>query len=139
MSAVEKEFASGRMHAILGHNNALSRILVVDDNVKVLNVVSQMLYNVGYRVDKATGGMDAMRKFSQNNYDVVIADLDMPDMDGFSLGARLRKASPAVKLVIMTGRCQAEVDHYINSPFIDHWIFKPFRFNELRSVLKKMC
>ena len=134
MSTGKKDIASGQSPTTCGGKTAIDRILVVDDNTGVLHVLNNMLHYMGYSVDIAHGGEEAQLKIIQNNYNIVLADLDMPDLDGLNLGFWIRQRSPTTRVVIMTGRCRLEVVGLKNSSAFD-WIFKPFRLHELRLML----
>jgi two-component system response regulator YesN len=92
----------------------------------------------GSRVDAANGGVPALDCLSQSRYDVVITDLEMPDLNGYVLACWIREKSPATRVVVMTGRSHSEVARYVNTGMVDHWIFKPFRMNDLETVLNNI-
>ena len=70
-------------------------ILVADDNVVNQKVVRSMLEHVGYQVDTVQNGAEAIQALEKNNYDLVIMDCLMPDMDGFTATRIIRGSSPA--------------------------------------------
>jgi DNA-binding response OmpR family regulator len=111
------------------------RCLVVDDNTVIMRLVAQMLEAVGYQVDTAQNGSRALSKASACRYDLVVTDLDMPKVDGYSLAFGIKRGFRDTKTVIMTGRCQAEVFDLMTTAVADAWIFKPFGFDELLHTL----
>ncbi len=126
----------------LRHGNPESEInhgsfhcLVVDDDNVCLNVVSEMIEALGHQADRADNGSLAFHKFAANGHNVVVTDLDMPDMDGYVLAERIKEESENAKIVIMTGRSQAEVFELQASETADAWLFKPFGINELVETL----
>jgi len=66
------------------------RLLLVDDSCIALNIEKMMFEGMGFRVDTAMGGTDALEKLALNSYDLMITDLEMPDIDGMALIHRLR-------------------------------------------------
>jgi CheY-like chemotaxis protein len=79
-------------------------ILVVDDEPQVREVISRVLASCGYRVISAQDGQDALVRFGDGSeIDLVVLDMVMPGMGGRECLARLRKANPAVRVVIVTG------------------------------------
>jgi putative two-component system response regulator len=66
-------------------NTSLYKILVVDDALENLKIVSGILQNAGYEFDTATSGIDALRLTTQRNYDIILTDISMPDMGGIEL------------------------------------------------------
>jgi len=67
------------------------QILVVDDSSIALNIEKKMFEKMGFRVDTAMGGVDALEKIVLNNYDLIVTDLEMPNVDGMALLHQLRQ------------------------------------------------
>ena len=65
----------------------------------------------------------------------MITDLQMPDLSGYILACWVREKSPDTKVIIMTGRSQAEVEPYMKTAMADGWLFKPFSINEMEAAL----
>ena len=80
-------------------------ILVVDDNQLVLNVVVAMLQRVGFRVLSATSGADALRlaEETHGNIELLLSDVDMPEMSGRDLGEALKRIRPETRVILMSG------------------------------------
>ena len=72
-------------HSIISDNNKLKKILVIDDSLTVREVEKNLLESKGYYVDIAIDGVDGWNTLRQNNYDLVITDIDMPRMNGIEL------------------------------------------------------
>ena len=66
------------------------RILVVDDELTVLEVMAEMLQNAGWRVDALTNAQEAVLKVKRNRYDVLVLDLYMPELPGLLLHSKLK-------------------------------------------------
>lgn len=99
-------------------------VLVVDDDPDIREVVGLMLQDEGYQVATAADGLQALDEVARHLPDVVLLDLWMPAMDGWTFQAHLRERSPETPVVVMTaGRGQeAEVDRrqvagYLTKPF----------------------
>ncbi len=99
-------------------------VLVVDDDPDIRAVVGLMLQDEGYQVTTAANGLQALEEVARRPPDVVLLDLWMPAMDGWTFQARLREQSPETPVVVMTaGRGRdAEVDQrqvagYLAKPF----------------------
>ncbi len=84
---------------------AVKRILAVDDNELVLSFLEAGLATAGYDVDTATNGREALEKIDQSAYDVIISDVDMPELDGLALCRVLgqRDAGALRRVVLLTG------------------------------------
>jgi FixJ family two-component response regulator len=61
----------------------------------------------------------------------------MPGINGYDLARRLKPEAPEMKVIIMTGHCQAEVSGYMETGLADGWLFKPFSAKDLGAILKK--
>jgi len=80
-----------------------AKILVVDDEPSVLVTVKAILEGDGYGVDALPGGVAALDAIRTRNYDLVLTDLKMPEVDGLAVLAEVRKSSPTTVTVMMTG------------------------------------
>lgn len=80
-----------------------TRVLVVDDDADVLDVLSEWLGMSGYQVQTAADGMKAIALAKQQRFDLVVSDLNMPGMNGHQLLAMLKALDPQVMVIILTG------------------------------------
>ena len=83
-------------------------ILVADDNKDIRDVLSSSLGTSGYHVEAAADGQTALDKFSARRHDLIIADLQMPRLEGLSLLERVKIIDPDVQVVILTGNATLE-------------------------------
>ena len=114
-----------------------SRCLVVDDDHTILKYVAQMLSVLGYsQVDIAQRKPELMRQLNNGAYDLMITDLEMPDMNGFHLSKMIKKAVHGTKIIKMTGRHENDCLEMMDSQWVDGWLFKPFRMKDLRNMLR---
>lgn len=79
------------------------RVLVVDDDPVTNKVVTKYLTRFGHRVHSAEDGPAALALFQSGEYDAVISDIMMPEMDGWQLAAALRAVAPEVPILMITG------------------------------------
>ncbi|MBA2720115.1 MAG: response regulator transcription factor [Chloroflexi bacterium] len=115
------------------------RVLVVDDEPTVREVVSRYLEREGYRVDSAADGDSARRLFAESP-DLVVLDLTLPGMDGLAFLRDIRRTS-AVPVILLTARTE-EMDRVVGLELgADDYVVKPFSPRELvarvRSVLRR--
>lgn len=82
---------------------AAARILLVDDEPAVLEILRRVLLAEGYEVEVAPNGKDAVRRMKERLFDLVLTDLIMPGMDGIQTILELRAIDPAVPVVAMSG------------------------------------
>jgi len=80
-----------------------ARILLVDDNANGLAARKSVLEELGYRIVTCTSGADALDQFADLKFDLVVTDYKMPRMDGLELIGRLRKSTPDLPIVLVSG------------------------------------
>ncbi|MBF0624195.1 MAG: response regulator [Magnetococcales bacterium] len=115
-------------------------IMTVDDSSSVRQMVGLTLKGAGYNVVEGVDGQDALNKLKANPVDMVITDLNMPNMDGITLIRELR-ALPAFKftpIVMLTTESQANRKADGKSAGATGWIVKPFKPAQLLGVIKKV-
>jgi DNA-binding response OmpR family regulator len=117
-----------------------SRVLVVDDEPMVREVVAAYLAREGFLVDEAADGETALGKIRDGRPDLVVLDVMLPEIDGFSLLGELRKSTD-VPVILLTARDE-EPDRVLGLELgADDYVVKPFSPRELaarvRSVLRR--
>jgi CheY-like chemotaxis protein len=113
-------------------------VLIVDDNESVREVLTTMLSRRGYRCESASNGIEAMRKVKQSNFDAVITDLMMPEMDGMVLMRELRRHFSDLPVMVMTGCPDDSVMEMAISAGAKDLLWKPFKISELTMRLQRM-
>lgn len=115
-------------------------ILTVDDSASIRQMVSFTLKGAGYDVIEGVDGQDALNKVIGVNIEMVITDLNMPNMNGLELIVALR-ARPEFQftpIVFLTTESQVEKKQAAKSAGATGWIEKPFKPDQLLSVVKKV-
>jgi len=115
-------------------------VLLVEDETQLLCVAKDMLTTLGFTVLEALNGREALEQYRQNaeKITLVITDIGMPVMDGYELFRKLKMLKPELPIVISSGFGDTEVTSRIPQEEIAGMISKPFRFNQLRDVLKSV-
>ena len=67
------------------------KLLIVDDEPAIRTLIAKYAVREGYECEEAENGMEAVEKCKQNNYDLVILDIMMPELDGFSAGRQIKR------------------------------------------------
>jgi DNA-binding response OmpR family regulator len=118
-----------------------TRILVVDDEEPLRNLLRISLQKSGYTVYTAGNGKEAMETFKQTPVDLVLLDILMPDMDGYTLCAELRKRSD-VPIIMLSALNRPDDVVYGFSLGADDYISKPFQFREvevrIQAILRRI-
>jgi len=112
------------------------RILLVEDSVRLADTVSAGLARLGHRVDHAADGLTALRFGEERDYDAIVLDLMIPEVDGLSVLKRLRRKGIQTNVLILSAK--ASVGDRITGLDIgaDDYLTKPFSFEELCSRLR---
>jgi len=87
------------------------RVLLIDDEVGYVNVLSNRLSKRSFVVGKANSGSEALQRLRQQDYDVAVLDLKMEDMDGIEVLKILKKMAPELTVIMLTGHGSAEAAH----------------------------
>ena len=111
------------------------KILIVDDETKIREVVSEYAKASGYECDQACNGRDAVDMVSRNNYDCVILDIMMPELDGFSACKKI-KAIKDVPIIMLSARTEEDDKLFSFDIGVDDYVTKPFSPKELMARIK---
>lgn len=111
-------------------------ILAVDDNPSITELIAQGLSLIGYKVETASSGQEALYRATTGSYSLVILDLMMPDLDGFQILDRLRKSGRDVPILFLTARSDTQDKITGLSLGADDYITKPFSLEELAERVK---
>ncbi len=118
------------------HDEEIMRVLVVEDDVKLIRALQRGLRLQGYAVDTACTGDEALSRATSENYDAVVLDLMLPGLDGFAVCQSLRQRERWVPVLMLTAR--ADVSDRIRGldAGADDYLVKPFDFGELLARLR---
>src|ERR671927_825407 len=112
-----------------------ARILLVDDEQAVQTLLSYPLRKDGYEVVSAATGHEALERFRDGEFDLVVLDIMLPEVDGFQVCRELRARS-AVPIIMLTAKAE-EFDKVLGLELgADDYITKPFSMREFRSRVK---
>jgi DNA-binding NtrC family response regulator len=114
------------------------RILIVDDNRGLREILEEYLRGEGDVVEGADNGKEALEKHKEHLYDLIITDLNMPEMAGIELIKTIKGENEITEFVIITG--YASMDSAVEAIKIGafDYIVKPFRMEELKVVVKNV-
>jgi DNA-binding NtrC family response regulator len=114
------------------------KILVVDDELSIRESLSGWLRQDGFEVDSAADGQAALTLTEENQYDIMLIDVKMPEMDGLTLLKKLKEKEPEIAVVMMTahGAIQDAVDAMRLGAY--DYLLKPFDLEELSLTVEKL-
>jgi CheY-like chemotaxis protein len=116
------------------NRDAPETILVVDDDSRVLRLVTAVLQNAGYKILEATCGVEGLKRFSEHRADIVLvlSDLSMPAMTGSEMIGHILRIAPGVRVMFMTGTTE---EPKLPGDFI--LLHKPFTIDGLIGSVEK--
>ncbi len=112
-------------------------ILVVDDDPKMREMLSDILTNQGYYVTACENGEEAIETSFNELYNIALIDINLPDMEGTELLSKLRKTDPPLIRIIITGNATLNNSIEAANKGIDAYIVKPFNPVALVNLLKE--
>ncbi len=112
-------------------SHAENPILIVDDERPVRETLLKILSLLGYAAIAVCNGREAMETFDRHPFDLVITDLDMPEVDGLKLASFIKESSPHTPVVLITGNGLRTVQEGA----VDVVVRKPFTLAELKNTV----
>jgi len=114
-----------------------AKILVIDDEESMRNFMEIMLSKEGYAVETAGSGLKALGKVKETDYDLIIADLNMPEMDGIEVLKQVKKTKTDQDLIVMTAYASVDTAIEAMKQGAADYITKPFKIDEIKLTIEK--
>ena len=112
-------------------------ILVVDDNEDLLDTFAMILKRRGFNVETADNGAAAVDKFKEQEYDITLMDIVMPEMNGVEAFRKIREIDPEATVILMTAYSEEELMNMAMDEGAHRILHKPVRINQLVEVIKE--
>ncbi|UXI03835.1 response regulator [Photobacterium sp. TY1-4] len=118
----------------------MPKVLTADDSLSIRQMVSHTLKDAGFEVDTANDGADALNKAKQQRYDVIISDVNMPNVDGLELVRQLRATAQYkfTPILMLTTETSPEKKAAGKQAGATGWIVKPFNPDTLLKTLSRV-
>jgi two-component system, NtrC family, nitrogen regulation response regulator NtrX len=114
----------------------MSNILIVDDEKAIRKTLGEILSYEGYKMDEAGDGEEALKRFKEKTYDVVLCDIKMPKMDGIEFLERARESNPDVPIIMISGHGTIETAVEAVKKGAYDYISKPPDLNRLLITIR---
>lgn len=114
------------------------RVLIAEDNIVNMRVARKFLTKWGIEVHEAVNGLEAVEKFRRGNFDLVLIDLEMPEMDGITALAEIRKVHPSVPAIAFTAAVYEDMRVDLIKKGFMEVVPKPFRPEDLHNKIQKL-
>ena len=114
----------------------MSKVLIVDDEVEVVDFLCNFLKRFTISSEKAVNGKDALDVFAKTKPDWVLLDIKMPDMDGFEVLKGLKRIEPNAKVIMITGKEDKESQNAAKKLGALDYIVKPLDLEELHEKIQ---
>jgi DNA-binding response OmpR family regulator len=114
------------------------KVLIIEDDQDIADVVALNLQDLGLRADRAVDGKAGLQKALETDYALVILDLMLPKMDGLSVCSRIRERNPFTPILMLTAKSE-ELDRVLGLEIgADEYVTKPFSVRELVARVKAL-
>ena len=114
------------------------RILIIDDDREIINPVMKYLKNKNYKVVSASTGKEGIRKFEILDIDIILLDLNLPDINGIEVAKEIRKINKEVIIIVITAYGSVESAVQLFKLGINDYILKPFQLEELYFIIDRL-
>ena len=122
----------------MSQKREINRILVVDDEQSLCTMLTKFLRITGYECESTSEPVKALKLLKRGDFELVISDIRMPDMDGLQLLSKTSKIHPALETIIMTGHTAAYTYSDIIKAGAADFIAKPFQLPELKAKIERI-
>jgi CheY-like chemotaxis protein len=116
----------------------MTKILVIDDEPSIRDLLDTLLRRKGYTVVLAESGQKGLELFRREHPDVIVLDLKMPGMDGLTVLQEVRKLNPKQPVIVLTGAGTAEVEQQVRALGVTEYVEKEFSLDRLGEALKRI-
>jgi len=113
-----------------------SNILIVDDSKIARMFLSKMIVSLGFNVvAEAVDGLDGCKKYQEHKPDIIITDIEMPNMNGIEMMEMIKKLNPSVQCIAVSSVMNKQLTQKILSLGVKHFIVKPVKEETLKTIL----
>jgi DNA-binding NtrC family response regulator len=115
----------------------MAKILIVDDEAMICDLLSRSLSIEGFAVETASNGLVGLEKCAGIKFDLVISDILMPEMDGITMMEKIKDAQPHLPIILITGYAKQYTARKATEAGASDFLTKPFRNAEILQSVRK--
>jgi DNA-binding NtrC family response regulator len=116
----------------------MAKVLVIDDEQGIRSLLDTLLSRKGFNVVLADGGRKGLELFRRERPDVIVLDLNMPEMDGIAVLQQVRSLNPDQLVIILTGAGTPEKEQRVHALGVSEFVEKEFSLHHLGDALKRL-
>lgn len=110
-------------------------ILVVENDVAIGSILMELIERWGHNVENATSGKEALKRFTEDIFDLILLDIFLPDGKGHLLIPQFKKLCPKIGIITMTSYNSRELEREVREQGILYYMIKPFDIRFLKEIL----
>jgi CheY-like chemotaxis protein len=118
--------------------SAIKNILVIDDDVKILNVIKNQLKNEQYHLEMINDPIRALQSIFQNEFDLIILDIKMEPINGFEILKRVKENRPGLPIIILSAYNDDQTKSSADKLGSNNYLVKPVRKKDLISAINNI-
>jgi DNA-binding NtrC family response regulator len=116
----------------------INKVLIIDDEKVVRQVLSEFLLALGYQTEQLADGNSSLDAIQNPEYSVIFTDIRMPGIDGINLTRKVSEQRPEVPVIIVTGHGSAETCEEAIAAGAFDFLRKPFHFQQIADIMQKI-
>ena len=113
------------------------KVLIVDDEISIRTILGQMLKKSDFEAEVANDGVEALKKLKTSPFDIVVSDINMPNMDGVALLKKIKETYPNIPVVFITAFGKDKIIIEAMKVGLADFIEKPFKMDAVISTINK--
>jgi len=116
----------------------MGNILAVDDSEPMRKMVDLVLKSGGHQVRHVNDGVEGLQKFKAGKFDLIVTDINMPNMHGIELIKAIRALNPDIPIVALTTESEDEMRRKGAEAGADGWVVKPFKLAQFLDIIRQI-
>jgi len=114
------------------------KVLVIDDEEDIRNIIGEFCEIIGLEKEICANGKEGLEIFKNENFDLIITDIKMPDMDGYEFVKKIREMNNSIPIVICSGFIDEKTKDKFREIGINYYLEKPFKLNEIKELVERL-